>query len=405
MNKLNRNGRLLGDHFTDFARWLRQYEFLIGPREIADMFRSLESVDFANESEVRTALRTVLCSRQEEQEIFDELFERFFTGTETDKALPGSEGNGERKSNFLSDETGSVATEKEVGEPGSDGKAGNGAAKSSPDEDSVDDRKEMSFLEAVRFSAREWQHTESIRVPQEGMAQMVSAAQLLVSEMQLKPSRRYKPMVRGKRLDFRRTFRQNIQTGAHMIYPSWTGRPKREAEFVLLCDGSRSMLPHSERFLQFACALFQEAKRVESFIFSTRLRRITNHINRKRSGRMSILSDLGMEWGGGTRIGDSLERFVRDFGPRLLNGNAIVLIFSDGLETGESGRLEWAMRKIHRQANRVIWLNPLAAADDYKPEAMGMKTALPHVDFFSNAHDASSLSDLARKIGYWRDHG
>ncbi|HEU5138879.1 MAG TPA: VWA domain-containing protein [Bacillales bacterium] len=394
MNQIKRNHFFLIDRFTHFAQWLRQYEFLVGPGETADMFRALESVDLANESEVRTVLRTVLCSRQEEQELFDDLFERFFRFSESDSTLARSEGNGHRKSNFLSEESGSTVTKEESGKPGSDGKAGNGAAKSSPDDDSIDNRKEMSFLEAVRFSAREWQHTNSVRVPREGMAQMISAAQFMISEIRLKPSRRYRPMVQGRRLDFRRTFRRNIQTGAHMIYPAWTGRPKREAELVLLCDGSRSMLPHSEVFLQFACALSQEAKRVETFLFSTRLRRVTRFLNKNKA-----LDDLGMEWGGGTRIGESLERFVRDFGPRLLNGNTIVFIFSDGLDTGESEKLEWAMKRLYRQANKVIWLNPLAAANHYKPEAAGMKTALPYVDIFSKAHDASSLSNLARRIG------
>ncbi|HEX7066316.1 MAG TPA: VWA domain-containing protein, partial [Bacillales bacterium] len=125
-----------------------------------------------------------------------------------------------------------------------------------------------------------------------------------------------------------------------------------------------------------------------------RLRRVTHLLNKNKS-----LDDLGMEWGGGTRIGDSLERFVRDFGPRLLNGNTIVFIFSDGLDTGESIKLERAMKRLYRQANKVIWLNPLAAAKHYKPEAEGLKTALPYVDIFSKAHDASSLSNLARRIG------
>ncbi|HEX7066045.1 MAG TPA: VWA domain-containing protein, partial [Bacillales bacterium] len=335
MNQIKRNHSFFIHRFTHFVQWLRQYEFLIGPGETADMFRALESVDVGNESEVRMVLRTVLCSRQEEQELFDDLFERFFRFSESDNTLAKSEGNGHRKSNFLSEESGSTVTKEETGNPGSGGKAGHGTAKSSLDDDSIDDRKEMSFLEAVRFSAREWNRTDSVRVPQEGMAQMVSAAQSMVSEIRLKPGRRYRPMVQGRRLDFRRTFRRNIQIGAHMIYPEWTGRPKREAEFVLLCDGSRSMLPHSEMFLQFACALFQEARHVETFLFSTRLRRVTHLLNKNKS-----LDDLGMEWGGGTRIGDSLERFVRDFGPRLLNGNTIVFIFSDGLDTGESEKLE-----------------------------------------------------------------
>ena len=104
------------------------------------------------------------------------------------------------------------------------------------------------------------------------------------------------------------------------------------------------------------------------------------------------------DWSGGTRIGQSLMAFNREWSLRLLNKHTIVLILSDGLDTGDASVLEEEMRKIQARAGKVIWLNPLLGNEDYRPLARGMSAALPHVDLFASAHNLSSLQALGKEL-------
>ena len=230
----------------------------------------------------------------------------------------------------------------------------------------------------------------------------MEAAAALVSRIRIRRSRRLKPMRQGSRLHFRRVFRRSASSGGEMVLPAWSGPSRRQARFLLFCDGSRSMSPYAGRFLQFAYALIRKARRVEVFLFSTDIRRITDELRRDARGRLPPLTGLGAEWDGGTRIGESLERFLREHGQRMLGGDSLVIIASDGLDAGETDRLSRSMAELHRRSAGVIWLNPLLSLRGYLPEAEGMKAALPYIDIFSEACDPLSFRKLAKRISFRR---
>ncbi|MGH9265549.1 MAG: VWA domain-containing protein, partial [Acidimicrobiales bacterium] len=100
-------------------------------------------------------------------------------------------------------------------------------------------------------------------------------------------------------------------------------------------------------------------------------------------------------WEGGTRIGDSVRTFVRDWGRRGLARGAVVVICSDGLERGDPDALAAEMAKLARLAHRIVWVNPLKGDPRYQPLARGMSAALPYVDVFLSGHDLASLEVLA----------
>ena len=101
-----------------------------------------------------------------------------------------------------------------------------------------------------------------------------------------------------------------------------------------------------------------------------------------------------VDWDGGTRIGESLERFLDEHGHGGMARGAVVVVCSDGFDVGDPAVLAEQMERLGRLAHRVVWLNPLAATPGYEPAAAGMRAALPFVDELASGHDLASLEPL-----------
>lgn len=176
-------------------------------------------------------------------------------------------------------------------------------------------------------------------------------------------------------------------------------RKLQKTRVVLLCDVSGSMDLYSRFLIQLIYALQHAVARVETFVFSTGLSRITGSLARADlRAAMDEIARKVPDWSGGTKIGRSLRRFLADYGGWALDGRTVVIIISDGWDTGEPDVLESAMAELHRRAARVIWLNPLLASPGYEPICQGMRVALPHVDVFAPAHNLDSLRRLERHL-------
>ncbi len=136
--------------------------------------------------------------------------------------------------------------------------------------------------------------------------------------------------------------------------------------------------------------------RVESFVFSTRLTRITWELSR-RNVRHALdgVAEAVDDWSGGTKIGAALASFNRDWSRRVCRGGPVALIVSDGWDCGDPALLDREMARLARSVHRVVWLNPLAGRAGYAPETRGMQAVLPYVDDFL---PAANLTDLAGVI-------
>jgi uncharacterized protein with von Willebrand factor type A (vWA) domain len=209
-------------------------------------------------------------------------------------------------------------------------------------------------------------------------------------------TRRRRPVRRAGRVDLRRTLRANL-TRSDLVELRYRERKRRRARLVLLCDVSGSMDLYTRFLLQFLFALQHVFGQVETFTFSTKLTRVTEHL-RGRSYRQALkrLVDV-RDWAGGTRIGESLAQFNREW-PSLVDRRTIVIILSDGWDTGEPDLLAAELLRIKRRAGRVIWLNPLLGNPSYEPLTRGMAAALPLVDHFAAAHNLAALRDLADRL-------
>jgi uncharacterized protein with von Willebrand factor type A (vWA) domain len=166
-----------------------------------------------------------------------------------------------------------------------------------------------------------------------------------------------------------------------------------------MSDISGSMERYSKIFLYILYALVQRSHRIETFVFGTRLTRITPAL-RKKSIDLVIdnLSNSVFDWSGGTRIGESLREFNFLWSRRVSSQESILIIISDGWDRGDIALLDKEVGRLRRSVHRIIWLNPIAGSPDYQPLVKGMQTVLPYVDDFYPLNNLSTLESLAERL-------
>ncbi len=202
------------------------------------------------------------------------------------------------------------------------------------------------------------------------------------------------------RPDLRRTVRTSMRMHGEPSELFWRQRRLKLRPLVLILDVSGSMADYSRNLLQFAYSAKRAASRVEVFCFGTRLTRITRSLERRRpDDALDQAARSVFDWEGGTRIGEAIDTFVRQWGRRGMSRGAIVVICSDGLDRGEPAVLEAAMERLSRLCHKVVWMNPHKGNDkDFRPTTLGMMVAEPYVDLLLSGHDLASLEELARLL-------
>src|SRR6266508_4524873 len=366
-----------------FGGVLRASGLPVTTPELMDAVRALEVVDLMDRGEVYLALRAVLVSRLEEQPTFDRCFESFWKFQAEDgqgldglvamipPTLPENEHGGNPPE---------AAQEKQAQIALDDWDEGEGS----------DDEP----LEVPGLSNREVLMEQDFSTfPAEHLDEVARLTVLIAKRLARRVSRRRKPTRRGGIVDLRRSMRANLMKG-EIIELRRRARRRRKVRRVLLCDVSGSMDLYSRFLLRFLYALQNVFGRVETFTFATRLTRVTELLKgssyRLALGRLTGVRDFS----GGTRIGESLQEFNRLWSG-LVDRHTIVILLSDGWDTGEPELLANEILALKRRAGRVIWLNPLLGNPSYEPLTRGMAAALPLVDHFAAAHNLASLRELA----------
>ena len=146
--------------------------------------------------------------------------------------------------------------------------------------------------------------------------------------------------------------------------------------------------------------------RVHAFTFGTRLTNITRHMGaRDVDAALAAAGAEAQDWEGGTRIGQCLHAFNRDWSRRVLGQGAVVLLITDGLDRDDPDALAREMERLHLSSRKLIWLNPLLRWDGFAPRAAGIKAMLPHVDSFRAGHNIAALQGLAEALSRPDDMG
>jgi hypothetical protein len=231
----------------------------------------------------------------------------------------------------------------------------------------------------------------------------VAEVRRMIARMVWRPaetaSRRWKPDPRGPRPDLRRTLRGTVGPRGELMELSFANRKPRRRPLIILADVSGSMERYAEMLLHFAHAAPARIGRVETFVFSTRLTRITHELRRRDpAAALRRVSRAVHDWSGGTRIGEALQTFNAEWSRRVGHGGPIGIIISDGWDRGDPELLAREMARFSRSVHRSIWLNPLAGNEGYSPETRGLKAALPHVDDFLPVGRLADLGDVVRLL-------
>uniref|UniRef100_UPI002ACD3356 vWA domain-containing protein n=1 Tax=Chloroflexus sp. TaxID=1904827 RepID=UPI002ACD3356 len=207
------------------------------------------------------------------------------------------------------------------------------------------------------------------------------------------------PARAGRLLDMRRTLRQSWRFGGEPVELAWRDIRTEPRPLVLICDISGSMERYSRILLQFAHAISAGLGDVETFVFGTRLTRITRQLRHKDiDDAIDAVSKHVVDWSGGTRIGEAIKEFNFRWGRRVLGRSPVVMVISDGWDRGEPELLSREMDRLQRSCHRLIWLNPLLGTPGYEPLTVGMQAALPFVDDFLPVHNLVSLEQLGAKL-------
>jgi uncharacterized protein with von Willebrand factor type A (vWA) domain len=365
-----------------FCRALREHGLMVTPSEAIDAVTVLGLIDLDDRQETFLSLRSVLTSRVEDFPVFKELFEEFWR-------RQGQRKIGERDAPSHSKQPARLSP-------------------SAPKEKGL-----AYFLE--HWSETGERAHETMRLPGASDAESISEkdfslftdddleeisriARKIVKKLARNASRRWKPVRRGPKVNLRGTIRRSLGSGGELVELSFKQRKQKKTRLVVICDVSGSMDFYSRILLQFIYGLQNSFARVETFVFSTSLARITGHLKRKsyKQALERLASDV-RGWSGGTLIGPSIAAFNSGW-PGLVDNRTIVIILSDGWDTGDPEVLGASLAHLQRRAGKLIWLNPLLGSPDYQPLVCGMQAALPHIDVFAPLNNRASLRALERHL-------
>ena len=373
-----------------FARLLRHAGLPLGTDRIALAQQALRVAGWHSRAEFHAVLCACLLDRHEHQVVFDQAFELFWQHT----------GLLERVLQCLAADP--AAEQLPVQTAAAEPSAASLARPRRPsdadsDAPSVQERLlAASASERLRKADFESMSSEEFRAALRLLPQLRRAFPPL-------PTRRRAPSPRQGRVDLRATLRVAGRQGGEWDALRYTRPREVVPPLVVLADISGSMSRYSRMLLHFAHLLGlrpgRHSPRVETFVFGTRLTRITPWLRQRDPDVAVARVTAGVQdWSGGTRISESLRDFNQRWARRVLGSRATVLLVTDGLEHGPTEALAFEMDRLHKSCHRLLWLNPLLRFARFEPRAAGIRTMLPHVDGFLPVHNLVSLEALVRAL-------
>jgi uncharacterized protein with von Willebrand factor type A (vWA) domain len=364
-----------------FMAHLRGNGMRLGVSEAEASLTALTHVQSTDPAAARSALRAVCCGCAEDTGRFDDLFNAFWLngGRVAEKTIPAK----------------TPASDHIHSSRNAEGQEADGGSGAPSTPDGGDGEAEADGEGRLMASLHQAKMKKDLRdlVQPEDIAEAQKIAQRLGAALRDRRSRRRKQARKGDQIHFRKVIRQSLATGGEPLQLPRKQRPDRPWKIVTLCDVSGSMTSYAQVFLAFIAGMMRADDSADAYLFHTRLVRIAEALRDKDAlralGRLSVLAD---GFGGGSKIGASLDQFSRTYARRFVDGRTVVIILSDGYDTDTPELIGTALARLKKRGCKIIWLNPLKGWDGYEPVARGMASALPHLDLF---RPANKLADLA----------
>jgi uncharacterized protein with von Willebrand factor type A (vWA) domain len=387
--------RVFLEHLVGFGRYVRSKGLPVGTGRTLTFCRAAAALDPLDREQLRRAARISLVSRPEDFPLLDALFDRYFGTGQPGETVPGAAAAEPGDALY-----GDGAGGQRPGEgDDADEQAVTPSLSWSPTAEEADDADERAAVRLIASSAEVVRGKDFAKLSADERRIMLHAVRRLVMEAPHRRSRRHRPTNHGTRLDMRRTLRASLRTEGEPFRRAWRDRRTRPRPLVLLLDVSGSMAPYSRPLLEFAHAAVAAGRRVEVFVFGTRLTRITRLIrSRDPDAALDAVGASVVDWEGGTRIGESLKQLLDTWASRSALRGSVVILASDGLERGDPELLSAQIQRLSRLVHSVVWVNPLKGSPRYEPLARGMAAALPHIDVFLPGHNLESLEALVATV-------
>jgi len=384
------NTHPLAARMAGFIDHLRLNEFALGPAE-TEIALSVVADPFSSVADARQKLKILLTGRPEEWRQFDDLFDAYWLRLGKEQARWQHEKTVRNRTKASLPR----AWQQHLSAAAPEG----GEAPQIESEGEGDVHGEASGrliatdkTSHVRTDLRQYVDADEIRAAEK-------LAYRLARAMRYRLSRRHRLSQRGSKLDLRRTIRASLATGGEPFSLRRRARPDRPVRLVVFLDVSGSMKHYSRFFLQFVKGLVCQWMEADAYLVHTKLIRVTDVVRDKNSTKaMTRLSLMADGFGGGTKLGQSLAQFNDQYGKRSLNSRSIVMILSDGYDTGPAAQLAAELNRLKKRAPKLIWLNPLLGWHQYEPITEAMAAAKPHIDYFAAANTLESLTAIEPEL-------
>jgi len=387
-----------------FADLLRKNRVPVHTAKELDAIAALQYVDISKLSEFYMALKATMLVSNKHFPIFDQLFTQFWSGR-GNASLPGGDTSGVpvQKQNTKDKQRGPEKSAEERQGSANDGKDSQEGAKVLLQSDSKEQGNSSDETSLPTYSLIETLREKDFEdiQPSEfvGFDELFKSLRINDKE---KRGRRFKSSKTGKIIDIPKSIRQSRQKGGEIIKIFTKDRKPRHAKLVLIADVSASMDIYSTFLIKFIYELQKYVRDAETFVFSTQLKRITDILSHRSIGTaLSLLSQSVLFWSGGTDIGGSFREFNNSYGGKLRKRNRILVILSDGWDTGDIETLKKQMEIFKKGFKKIIWLNPNLKYDSYQPLCMGMAASMPYIDYFLPCHNLKTLEafiEIVKKI-------
>ena len=363
-----------------FSQALRAAGLTIGSGETQDALTALACVDAAVRDQFRLALRQTLAKHQEDQAVFDRVFQDFWQ-------------IGASEPEIISAETENADDVK--GAPSTPGDARTAAIADSGKAVQTQHRDDRTSgaSQTPRLMQRDFADVSDAE-----MAELRELINLIGKRLANRVGRRWRTTRQGA-VDLRATLRASLARGGELWQLKHRRRRPQRLNLVVMADVSHSMDSYSRFFLQFIYAFQDIFRRMDTFVFSTHLSRVTDALRRGRLEQaLDALPDAVEDWAGGTRIAESIAQLLKNHGDNLLSQHTLVMIVSDGWDTATPDELDEQLRRLRQRCRKILWLDPLRDHPGFFASAAGMHTDSRWVDHCLAARDLNSLRALAAAL-------